>query len=93
MAEAARRACDRGEEEAAYERFLAYILAPRKTYRYFLDLLGDPGAAWRKTVDRYHDGADGETWAGADERLRGLLRDADEYEPLSDDLRLPDPPR
>ena len=59
----------------------------------FLDQLGDRRAAWRKTVDRYHDGLDGKTWSQTDERLRDLLRDAEEYEPLPPGLELVEPPR
>lgn len=93
LAEAAEAAGGRVEEERAYGRFLAYILAPRKTYLYFLEQLGDRRTAWRKTVDRYHDGLDGKTWSQTDERLRDLLREADEYEPLPPGLELAEPPR
>jgi rubredoxin len=93
LAEAAEAAAGRVEEERAYGRFLDYILAPRKTYAYFLDLLGDARTAWRKTVDRYHDGLDGKTWSQTDERLRKLLRDAETYQPLPLEHELPEPPR
>lgn len=92
LAEGARTAADREDEVKAYEAILAYVLAPRSTYQYFLAAGGELRAAWRMTVDRHREGLAGETWAEADRRLRDLLRQADERQPLPSGP-MPDPPR